>query len=1465
MPNINFELNLNRHPKDVPNRALVSARNVQLSNDFSCLHTEYSIKAHSIFNRILHNKYLAGYIVCNKEFILFVAPYDYKQQLRDNPNGIKISLYRCKEENLYVNKAEHYDYPEYYEMYSHFIWNGGKIKGTFTYNIKSQLILAIAESDTLTGKQVPLKTINAGVYMDDEFSEDTDLGLSDGQLSLNPEIKIPAITNYNYVNGLAYKGWYTFFIRYKINSVDYTKWYDIGFPILIDELERVRLFNYFIDASCKYKTIALNTTKKEQLDTQGVGVLDYISSGSNTCNKTIQLVIDNKQNAFSKYQIGFIQSTKDGDNAFKSLDIDINTDTFLLDFSSLETYDKDSLLFQRYNYYNVKNVINYKNRLYCSNYKEKLNTEENINSLASKFKVRVLRDTLQYKRTTPIGIISDYIFALWRSDSNNIVIQQGNTSGYFNITNLDVSGTYSYNDNLDIDIGFNSGTIFNPAIAQRVPFYLLYDYFTSTGVHHPGNMANRVYINNNVSAEIIISDIELDVTAVNEVHEEYEATATLSAKVSITYVDAAVDSSTPETNYHYRLKNTTLLPGETYNFYVHFVNKYGEESDGILIEGAHELNPDTTIYSYAENNANKSMTIYGGVNNKYKTVDEECYIYYPEIIIDSEDTPNFGDYKGFFITYEKFQKTKQFCGILARYDFAYKKGSLSFPEKDPIEWKKHILYTAKLENNDAYRFRFYCTDIDAKDVLELNFTKVILEAKGFKEIDLERTTEPDTLTYSDSSNISEKNTTLITSNNEFTIKSAHYVAAHNFSKGNDFCGSYIEIEFENTNAFLTALGLTTEQTIADSDTTLGNYICKAILVANSNNLYLSENKQLIKFTNTFYFDELSFNETGTSSQYTHSASIDIETGLNGFCTFNTALIYNNNKVVLNSAYNLLVTGKYYSYITSMNFTIDRSTMDDKINDGILVPPVAYFTYIDYNNYPYESRRFKKLPEIISISTEALSSKESQSSFNFIHATIVEPLNSIDLFENNILSQDDNAKKIYINYNKNRIYTFDKRIIRSNPIADESFENSWRIFSPEAYKDITENKGNITNIAAAGTTFLIHTEHSLFMLDRDNVLQNGTEGLQLSMPDIFDVDYKEVVASYLGYGGLQDSDAYISDDFGYIYYDNDSNKFFRFIKQKTNSTRPHLEEITTSITEFINKYKPYKIRFGNDCENNRLIIYMEYSSVNKVSSSLRPNYLARTKETITISFNYKINKWISIHDYTFDFAFNTKEKLYLCSSIESEDTETIESTLYYVNTPIVNLRDGLINRDALINSFNKKHNIEYNIFENSDDPGYKESSISIMVNDAYELMKTLEFITWKLYKIKSIDENNGVEFDENTAREKYKIPYSGNKLRVYNDTIDTGYIDISTYIETNEDSIDNRNLSVMNYKKPWWELGNWNFNYLRDIKNARGAKAKFMSRLYGNYFIIELTFGENIHKERIEFETLNCNIINNQTI
>ena len=58
----------------------------------------------------------------------------------------------------------------------------------------------------------------------------------ENKLSIVPEVKLPNISNVEYVKGNAYKGWYYLFIRYKINKTDYTQWYPIGYPIYIDTL-----------------------------------------------------------------------------------------------------------------------------------------------------------------------------------------------------------------------------------------------------------------------------------------------------------------------------------------------------------------------------------------------------------------------------------------------------------------------------------------------------------------------------------------------------------------------------------------------------------------------------------------------------------------------------------------------------------------------------------------------------------------------------------------------------------------------------------------------------------------------------------------------------------------------------------------------------------------------------------------------------------------------------------------------------------------------------------------------------------------------------------------------------------------------------------------------------------------------------------------------------------------------------
>ena len=101
----------------------------------------------------------------------------------------------------------------------------------------------------------------------------------------------------------------------------------------------------------------------------------------------------------------------------------------------------------------------------------------------------------------------------------------------------------------------------------------------------------------------------------------------------------------------------------------------------------------------------------------------------------------------------------------------------------------------------------------------------------------------------------------------------------------------------------------------------------------------------------------------------------------------------------------------------------------------------------------------------------------------------------------------------------------------------------------------------------------------------------------------------------------------------------------------------------------------------------------------------------------------------------------------------------------------------------------------------------------------------------------------------------KLPYSGEQIRVYNNEVDTGWLDIK--IDTEE----SKNI-FFNYNKPHWDLGNWNFNYLRN-KLSDNLGLDFMSKLYGNYFIVSIIFGDS--NERIEFESLGYNITKDKRI
>lgn len=143
-------LNLNKHPKNCDNLSLVNAVDAKLSDDLSCLQNENNIIENAVINDALRNtkptaSRIIGCIECNKELIIFATNKTYSL------NPINIDIWRYNEDLNVIKK-----------VFSEYKYNGGKIKGTFTYNVNSELIIAISEYDSVV--DVPLKTINLGRF-----------------------------------------------------------------------------------------------------------------------------------------------------------------------------------------------------------------------------------------------------------------------------------------------------------------------------------------------------------------------------------------------------------------------------------------------------------------------------------------------------------------------------------------------------------------------------------------------------------------------------------------------------------------------------------------------------------------------------------------------------------------------------------------------------------------------------------------------------------------------------------------------------------------------------------------------------------------------------------------------------------------------------------------------------------------------------------------------------------------------------------------------------------------------------------------------------------------------------------------------------------------------------------------------------------------------------------------------------
>lgn len=385
---------------------------------------------------------------------------------------------------------------------------------------------------------------------------------------------------------------------------------------------------------------------------------------------------------------------------------------------------------------------------------------------------------------------------------------------------------------------------------------------------------------------------------------------------------------------------------------------------------------------------------------------------------------------------------------------------------------------------------------------------------------------------------------------------------------------------------------------------------------NYSELYLDADKNLISLGYIEYVKEYNpdTNYTYGKSRVTvNGTEVSVNYAWNYYWNVSTIFTFHPNGIIFSD-----VDWNPYDATTGDKFYGSGETVSNK-------PLIYSYTFVHESHYFLMGKKLNISPRTVYYNYTNDGNNKQGSNL------IIDPSRVNDLY--NLTSNYYSFyRRVIVNYNKtNELYKreqYSKTVYRTNVIGDESVVNAWKHISPESYKIINENKGDITNIVAAGTYLLVHTEKSLFAFDINNELKTNEQTVQMLMPDVFEVDYKEVFTTKFGICGFQDFISYINGDFGYIFYDSNAHKFYKF-------DAGSVDEINNNITKFIESYNADRIYIGYDSANARLL----FNFMKKISND--------DWKSCIISYSLYNNDWLSTHSYTSNYKFvSLKDNFYI---------------------------------------------------------------------------------------------------------------------------------------------------------------------------------------------------------------------------
>lgn len=1111
------KLDLNRNPKEVKCGSLIAAKNVMTDDSGSYFTNEYGFGVsfetdtdeEGLDTSNHPNEYIVGVIPCNKEIVIFTySAYETKARIYRKPDNGKA-----------------------YEVSTNWEYHGGKITGSYTYNYKGELIIVVAESDAIdlnnNKVHVPLKTWNL---------DTGSTGLEHGIEESIPKIKV----DYTITNGSLNCGVYTFFIRYQIDDYNYTKWFQITDDIIIinDEGKDAPIHN-FLDSK--------SALTRYNVDGNGNPITEFepfLVNGNDKSNKGVYFALDiDKNYKFTKYQIGYIVKHNDAIDAriFNTYSIDITS----LMFNSntyIEEESVDEMLREPVQLYDVKNVINYNNRIYISNYNENVNEDLTGNSknvhvdletknIASYSNSVVTTKQLVVTTNFAIGA-STSVNDVWAADKytksvsgdlTEYVIKSDHITEFIRKFFTSSIKVFGYGTSINIDHDNIENLPNNPKdepymTRSRFTLYIgiisegknkqvaIYDSHTQKAINISKIVIRNGYIvitvggseyhmNKSIDFQVLIEQ-DLFFRNGNTLTQRGFYNEQLIYNPPYNYTrgygmnSSAYEATTVSSNNATSPFNNfrSLIPGQIYSFYIHYIRKDGSATNGFIIQNEVDEESGQDIIAESSDTGVKFDVVVNNVGNKLfkvPTVTEDSTIVFPRFKVDVIPS----NYIGWFCSYEKVE------------DMAYP-----------------------------------CTVVNG----ELNGNRYTVTNTNFE--------------YKEDS---------IQGNKFFSIKS------ENIKGDTETLTSHIKPTIHPNISF----GIVPKSNIGD----------KLVVYNDNKDVYNKAVKTLYRITDNIY-------ETGYSTDnYKYTP---------GF--------YNQDKIV---TYNKEIIANPTS-----SFVLNPDSQ--KLNGYTISMDNSY----SYNKYPTNAYSIKQDYNEGAVSL----TNEEGKALGVYYNKILSPDRLRDFLELKECYKSAPLKS-YTNYSKDYIDSFDKTIRRSNVISDESLVNGFKNFNVEEYKIITENKGSITNIVGIGLYMLVHTQYSLFVFDRTPKL---TQKSQLEIPDVFDIDYQEVLPSNEGFGGLARKEESILSKHGYIWFDSVNKVIFKFENGKA-------EILSTNINNLIKTLDIDYVVFGEDLKTNRLLICIW---LNKLSSKNNQYY-------ITLSYNFNLNDYISLHDYAFTANYRTYNNSY----------------------------------------------------------------------------------------------------------------------------------------------------------------------------------------------------------------------------